>query len=273
MGAVLVEAGRLRAVDIEHILFRQLEQKGLRFGEAGKELGLLTQIDVEFALARQFDYPYLQRGESGISEEVIAAYDPFSPQVEALRALRTQLMLRWFDEPAHKVLAIVSATRHEGRSYVAANLAVVFSQLGLRTVLIDADLRNPRQHQLFDLHGGPGLSAMLSGRASLEAVQQVASLHDLSVLPAGVMPPNPQELIARPAFAQLLNRLVEHVDVVILDSPAAAESADAQTLAVRAGAALLVARRKVTRMSLAKRVAESVLQAKGTIVGAAFNDF
>jgi len=88
-----------------------------------------------------------------------------------------------------------------------------------------------------------------------------------------VLPPNPQELVTRPMFSQLLRLLEPHVDVIILDSPAAAESADAQTLAVRAGAARLVARKNVTRMARAKHVADSVLQAKGTIVGTVFNDF
>jgi len=273
IGAILIESGRLRREDVEEILWLQVK-KGLRFGDAAHELGLLSRADVDFALALQFDYRYLRRGESRVSEEVIAAYDPFSPQVEALRALRSQLMLRWFDsDPARRALAVLSAGRNEGRSYIAANLAVVFSQLGQRTVLIDADLRNPRQHKLFALDERAGLSTVLSGRAGLEAVQRIPSLSHLSVLPAGVLPPNPQELVTRPAFAQLLRLLEPHVDVIILDSPAAAESADAQTLAVRAGAALLVARKNVTRMARAKRVADSVLQAKGTIVGAVYNDF
>src|SRR5882672_2462250 len=255
IGAILIESGRLRREDVEEILWLQVK-KGLRFGDAAHELGLLSRADVDFALALQFDYRYLRRGESRVSEEVIAAYDPFSPQVEALRALRSQLMLRWFDsDPARRALAVLSAGRNEGRSYIAANL------------------RNPRQHKLFALDERAGLSTVLSGRAGLEAVQRIPSLSHLSVLPAGVLPPNPQELVTRPAFAQLLRRLEPHVAVIILDSPAAAESADAQTLAVRAGAALLVARKNVTRMARAKRVADSVLQAKGTIVGAVYNDF
>jgi Mrp family chromosome partitioning ATPase len=103
-------------------------------------------------------------------------------------------------------------------------------------------------------------------------VQRIPSLAHLSVLPAGVLPPNPQELVARPAFAHLLNQLVPHLDVIILDSPAA-ETADAQTLAARAGAALLVARKNATRMSPAKRAFDSLVQTRATIVGAVFNDF
>ncbi|MGC5317045.1 CpsD/CapB family tyrosine-protein kinase, partial [Escherichia coli] len=80
--------------------------------------------------------------------KVVAAYNPFSKQVEALRALRSQLMVRWFDiDGKHKALSIVSPASGEGRSFIASNLAVVFSQLGERTLLIDADMRQPCQHE------------------------------------------------------------------------------------------------------------------------------
>src|SRR2546427_7885621 len=222
LGAVLVHAGRLQPQDVEHILQLQ-RQKGLRFGDAGKEVGVLTQADIEFALARQFDHPYLRRGESKVSEEVVAAYEPFSTQVEALRAVRAQLMLRWLDsEPASKALAILSAAREEGRSFIAANLAVVFAQLGARTLLIDADLRQPCLHRLFGLDNRAGLSAVLSRRAAaFEVLQRVAPLPNLSVLPAGAPPPRPQDLLARPMFAQLLPQLPAPADLLLPDCPPA----------------------------------------------------
>ena len=274
LGAVLVHAGRLQPQDVEHILLLQ-RQKGLRFGDAGKEVGLLTQADIEFALARQFDHPYLQRGESKVSEEVVAAYDPFSPQVEALRAVRGQLMLRWLDqEPGGKALAVISASRKEGRSFIAANLAVVFAQLGARTVLIDADLRQSCQHRLFGLDNRAGLSAVLSGRAAAsEALERVSHLPNLSVLPAGALPPSPQDLLGRPMFAQLLRQLAAHVDLILLDCPPVAQTADAQTIAVRAGAALIVVRKDSSRLWRVQGVSDSVTHAKCTIVGAVLNDF
>src|SRR3990172_1808625 len=172
IGAILIDVGKLTPEDAERILRLQREQ-GLRFGEAATQLGLVTQADIDFAISRQFDYPYLLHGHSEVSEEVIAAYTPFSPQVEALRALRSQLMVRWFDtDPAHKALAIVSAAPNEGRSFVAANLAVVFSQLGEHTLLIDTDMRNPCQHKLFSLDNRAGLSAVLSGRGGPEVIQR-----------------------------------------------------------------------------------------------------
>ncbi len=273
IGAILIDAGKLTAEDAERILRLQRE-RGLRFGDAATQLGLITQADIEFVLSRQFDYPYLLRGQSDVREDLVAAYVPFSPQVEALRALRSQLMLRWVDiDPAHKALTIVSADRHEGRSFIAANLAVVFSQLGEHTLLIDADLRNPCQHQLFGLDNRAGLSTVLSGRAGPEAVQRIPALLDLSVLPAGVLPPNPLELLARPLFTQLLQELAQEFDVIILDSPAAAKYADAQTLAMRTGAALIVARKNGTRVSQVQDVANSLVHARTTVVGTVLNDF
>src|SRR4051794_24586147 len=116
IGAILIDAGRLKPEAAEKILRLQREE-GLRFGDAATRLGLLTQGDIDFALSRQFDYPYLLPGQSLVSEDLIAAYSPFTTQVEALRALRSQLMLRWFDtDPGHKALAVVSAERREGRS-------------------------------------------------------------------------------------------------------------------------------------------------------------
>ena len=274
LGAMLVGAGRLRPEDIDAVL-RLQRRKRLRFGDAARKLGLVTQADVELALALQFDHPCLQPGESAVSEDVIAAYEPFSPQVEALRALRAELMLRWLDqEPGRKALAIVSAARSEGRSFIAANLAVVFAQLGQRTLLVDADLRNPCQHRLFGLDNRIGLSAVLCGRAAArEALQPVASMPQLSVLPAGAVPPSPQDLLARPAFAELLFQLGAQCELMLLDCPPVGSTSDAQTIAVRAGAALIVVRKNASRVWRVQGISDRVVQAKCTIVGAVLNDF
>ena len=96
IGAILIDTGRLSAENAERILRLQKEQ-GKRFGDAAIELGLLNEDDIRFALSSQFDYPYLLAGDNSLSQELVAAYKPFSPAVEQLRALRSQLMLRWFD--------------------------------------------------------------------------------------------------------------------------------------------------------------------------------
>ena len=104
IGAILIDAGRLSMEDAERVLRVQREEK-LLFGDAALKLKVLTQADIDFALSRQFNYEYLQRGSSQVSESVVAAYDPFSEEVEAFRTLRSQLMVRWFDgDPSRRVL-------------------------------------------------------------------------------------------------------------------------------------------------------------------------
>ena len=272
IGALLIDAGRLSAENAEKIL-RLQKERGLRFGDAALQLKLLTEDDIRFALARQFDYPYLSAGDSSLSQELVAAYRPFGETVEQLRALRSQLMLRWFDgESERKALAVMSPGHRDGRSFVAANLAIVFSQLGERTVLVDADLRTPRQHKLFHLANQGGLSDVLVGRAGPEAVVRIPNLVGLSVLPAGAVPPNPQELLGRPAFVELLQGLAKNFDTIIMDTPATATYADGQTVAARAGAALLVARKNLTLAGDLSKLARSLQQSGVELVGSALND-
>jgi len=273
IGSILIRFGRLTVPDAEKIMRYQIE-RNFRFGDAGMALGILTAADIEFALSRQFEYPYLLRGESKISEEVIAAYDPFSRRVEALRALRNQLMWRWFATgPARQALAITSADRGEGRSLTTANLAVVFSQQGQRTLLIDADMRNPKQHVLFSLENRIGLSSILSSRNNAEVIQPVTSLRDLSVMTAGPVPPNPLELLGRPMFDSMLHQLSVEFDVILIDTPSGAEYADAQTVAARAGAAIILARQDTSHLRKVRNLADMLSEAHVHVVGTVLNHY
>jgi protein-tyrosine kinase len=149
----------------------------------------------------------------------------------------------------------------------------VFAQLGERTLLIDADLRNPSQHRLFGLEPRAGLSSMLAGRAGMEAIREIPGLANLSVLPAGTVPPNPVELLTRPQLPQLLQQASDMFDVVLLDSSASDETADAQIVAVRAGAALIVARQNAARSWRVQGISAQVTDARATVVGAVLNNF
>ena len=272
-GAILVEQGRLSPSDAEEIQ-RYAAANGVRFGDAAIQLKLLTQDDIDFALAQQFNYPVLPRGgDNGVSDDVIAGYSPQSDAIEPLRALRSQLTLRWLNDASHKVIAITSPGRGEGRSWLAANLATVFAQIGERTLLIDADMRHPRQHQLFNLNNSVGLSALLTGRAGKEIASRIHAQLRLFVLPAGIVPPNPQELLGRPVFELVLDRFTDQFDVVIIDTPAAVESADAQIVANRAGAAVMVARRNVTRHSELNSTMQSFIQTGVNVIGSVVNEY
>jgi|SRR6266404_3009558 len=273
IGSLLAEEGKLGARDIERVMDLQ-QKEGLRFGEAARRLGLITEDDLHCALANQYDIPYLSPGDERVSSELVVASDPFHPRAEELWALRTQLLIRWSNgEARHRTLAIVSPGSGEGRSYVAANLAVVFSQLGERTLLIDADLRAPRQHRIFNIPDRIGLSAVLSGRADLGAVVPVPQFGTLSVLPAGAPPPNPQDLLSRHALAVLLRELGTGFDVILLDTPPAKLYADAQNVAFRAGSVMLLARKDHTRVADTTSVIQELNDTGVRVIGTVFNAF
>lgn len=273
IGSILAEDGKLGVRDIERVMELQ-QARGLRFGEAALRLDLITAEDLLGAIAKQYDVPYLLPGNENISSELVAAREPFHVRAEELRALRTQLMIRWINaEVRHRVLAIVSPGSTEGRSYLAANLAVVFSQLGERTLLIDADLRRPRQHRIFCVPDRVGLSAVLSGRADRGAVVPVPGFGALSLLPAGALPPNPQELLSREAFAVLLHELRAEFDVILFDTPPAKLYADAQSVVFRAGSALVLARKNRTRLADASSLVRELGDAGARTVGTVFNAF
>lgn len=273
IGAILIDSGKLTTANAERIL-RLQKDEGLRFGDAAIKLGLLKDSDVAFALARQYDYPYLPETSADVSAELIAAYRPFSAQVEELRALRSQLMLRWFSSSSdRKALAITSPGSGEGRSWLAANLAVVFSQLGENTLLVDADMRSPRQQALFKLENRAGLSSYLSGRGNPSDIQRIGAFKGLSILPSGPIPPNPQELLGREQFTEVLAGLRERFDAIIIDTPAAGEYADAQTIAVRAGGALLLARKNHTSFAALGALSTAHAQLGVQLAGCALTEF
>jgi protein-tyrosine kinase len=270
IGAMLVEAGCITEGDVQAILDHQ-QRTGQPFGEAGVALGLLHGDDVRQVLAAQFGQQALA-SDSPLAPELAAVVDPDSAAVEHLRAVRSQLMLRWFENDERQAaLAVVSPGAGEGRSWIAANLAVLFAQLGKRTILIDADLRNPRQHSIFGVAGRVGLSAMLAGRAGWEVVSEIKDVPNLSVLPAGAVPPNPQELLARPGFARLISALRSSYEVILVDTPAAESCADAATIASRAGAALMVACRDRSSVPRLAALSDDLRQLRITVVGAVLN--
>src|SRR5256886_11805625 len=199
IGDILAAEGKLDRAGIEQVI-RLQESRGVRFGEAALRLQLITLEDLRAALAKQYDYPYLPADGDAFSADLAVSRDALHPNAEQLRALRTQLLIQWSKlEREPRALAIASPGSFEGRSYVTANLAVLFAQLGLRTLIIDADFRAPRQFEIFNVSDRVGLSAVLSGRARAGAAMPAPALGPLPVLPAGARPTNPQELLLRPA--------------------------------------------------------------------------
>jgi chain length determinant protein tyrosine kinase EpsG len=273
IGEILREVRSLTDDQIDRILAYQREHR-TRFGEAAIKLGLVSTDDVLYALAKQFHYPYAPEERRAFTPELVTLNQPFSHQAEALRAVRTQVMMRVFADTAPRAaLAVVSPDTRDGKTFFSANLAVTLAQLGGRTLVVDADLRGPRQHEVFDLDNSSGLSGILSGRSEAKVIQQVAGVPNLFVLPVGVTPPNPAELVERPAFALLMRELVAKFDHVVVDTPAAVYGADAFVIAARCGAALVIARKDASRLGSLQDMVSMLSESPARLAGVIMNEY
>ena len=273
IGDFLRESRNLTDEEVERILAHQ-RAEGIRFGEAAVDLRLASSEDVLWALSQQFHYPYAQDDNLQFDEELVAAIDPFGEQAEAFREIRSQLMLDVLspDEP-RRALTVLSPDSGDGKTFFAANLAIAFSQLGGRTLLVDADMRTPRQHQLFRVPNELGLSSILAGRTDANAIHHVIDLPSLYVLPVGTVPPYPLELVQRPAFSLLVRELLAKFDHVIVDTPAAAHGADARVLAAKCGAALVMGRRGSTRVKAMQSLLHALAGTPTRVAGVMLNEY
>jgi polysaccharide biosynthesis transport protein len=275
IGDLIAEACQLKPDQIDKILAQQ-RKTGVRFGEAAIELGLATTDDVLFALAKQYHYPIAGQDQRKLSPELVTLNEPFSAAAEAFRAIRSQVMKRVFNDRSgpRRALAVVSPNAGDGKTFFAANLAVSLAQLGGRTLLIDADLRGPRQHEVFNLPNSAGLAGILSGRAPEHSLaQQVLGVPGLFLLPVGNTPPNPLELVERPAFGLLLSELVAQFDYVVVDTPAAEYGADAAVIAERCGASLMLARQDVSRIVAVENMSIQLAEDPPKLAGVVVNHY
>ncbi|WP_243655768.1 CpsD/CapB family tyrosine-protein kinase [Roseateles saccharophilus] len=273
IGDLIRDARNLSAAEVEKVLSYQREH-GVRFGEAAITLGLASPDDVLNALAQQFHYPLANAERRLASPELVTLLQPFSVQAEAIRAVRSQVTMRLGQgEAARQALAVISPASGDGKTYFAANLAVSLAQLGGRTLIIDADLRGPRQHEVFKVSNSAGLSTLLSGRAENQLIQTVEGVSGLFVLPCGPIPPNPLELIERPAFALLIRELSTKFDHVVIDTAAASLGADACVVAARCGAALVLTRKNENKISALQDLVASLAGSSAQLLGAVVNEF
>ena len=272
IGDFIRQVRGLSEAQVEEILSHQ-RLHGIRFGEAAVALQLATRDDVLWALSQQFHYPYAPGDGASFNSELIAAVDPFHRQTESFRDIRSQLMLGALaPEQPRRALAVMSPNIGDGKSFFAANLAVVFSQLGARTLLIDADMRTPRQHALFGVPNDYGLSSILSGRSDTKAIHSLQDLPSLFVLPVGTLPPNPLELLQRPAFGLLVNELLGKFDHVIVDTPSSTHGADCRVLAAKCGVAMIIGRRGKSRMKALQGLVSEVTRGPAKFAGVVIND-
>ena len=269
IGQILIAHGSLKEEDLAEIA-DYARKNELPIGEAAVARQLISQKDLDQALAHQFRFPYLQPGKCKLSKELITAYKPFSRKAEMFRYARAQLMLGSLQKE-QKILAIVSPSKRDGRSYVAANLAVVFAQLGKKTLLMDCHLQKPRQQQIFQVERTTGISSLLSARSERGIEPEIIpDIANLSVLNAGPCPPNPDELIAGDNFSRLCQRVRRDYDVVLVDTPPGNTSTSVDWIATRCNSVLIVYRRHKTGLTEARDFSQR-MRARASIAGAILN--
>jgi receptor protein-tyrosine kinase len=269
------EAGVAPEVQMYSLIGAHIKELGLLdadqielFGDEAIRMGMLTQEQIDLALRLQFNVNTVAVGDSAISTDVLAAYRPDCPSLGPIRSLRTILVSQHIPKAANGyTLAITSAHRQDGRSFIVANLAVLFSQIGMRTLVIDADLRSPRQHELFGLSATHGLSSVLARHSLADMVQKIDGLGPLAVLPAGVRPPSPEQLLNRRIFPSILTELKKQFDVLILDTPSTEDNDDALVIAERAANTIVLAHKNKTRSQELARLIDDLNAIKTNVIG------
>lgn len=234
-------------------------------------MNISIRKDDELQADGRSEAPSMVQGLGHIGNELIAASSPLAPQVEALRSLRAQLMLGSFSATANS-LAIVSTSSGDGRTYVAANMAILFAQLGKRTVLVDAHLQNPRLHDLFGIQNVRGLSAALGPVAVREpTLHSVPQIGNLYVVVGGAPPANADDLLASDALGRVCRSLTSQFDIVLFDTPPGSSSG-VDWIADRCGKVLLVVRQDRTRLARAKSFVERI-RSRAEVVGCVMNKY
>lgn len=189
---------------------------------------------------------------------------------EAFRAIRTNVLFSSAQEGSRSVV-VTSTGPGEGKSMVAANLAISLAQAGQRVLLIDADMRKPKVHEIFAVSQEPGLSNLLVGNAKASESVRKTGVPGLWVLAAGRTPPNPAELVGSQRFREFLTSIKEHFEWVIIDSPPVMAVTDAALVAHQTSGVLFVVGAEMTSRHAAKRALDQLEQAHARFVGAVLN--
>jgi len=203
--------------------------------------------------------------------DLIAHESPNSLMAEAYRSVRTSLLLSSSGHPP-QIIVVTSASPSEGKTVTAVNLAISLTQTSSKVLLIDADMHKPRVQGVFSLGNSPGLSAFLAGTSTLKDVIHETHIPGLLVLPCGVTPPNPGELVLSAGFRRMIEALREYFDYIVLDSPPVGNVSDARILAAAADSTILVVKALSTSRHHAREAVAHLTNTRARIGGVVLND-
>ena len=195
---------------------------------------------------------------------------PRSAAAEAYRTLRTNLQFTNLAE-AYRSLVFTSATAGEGKTTTASNFSVATAQSGTRVCLIDADLRRPSLHKMFDLPNRSGLTTALIGSESVESLALETRVPNLFVVPSGPQPPNPAELVASARMREVIAEAQTAFDLVVLDTPPIISVADPVAISAQCEGVIIVIRASKVPLEVIRRAISQVAAVKARIIGVVLN--
>ncbi len=261
-----LQIGRIRAY---------AKAQGISFLEAAVDTGSVKRETLMTALSRQYNYPIIhdEEGLAGLSQELVVGHEPFGAAAEIVRSIRTSLVSTAVAQGLRSFV-VIGPREGQGVSFLAGNLAVAFAQMSVNTLLVDANLRDPRIAGMFGIDpNGEGLSDVLL-RIQLDDLPIVRDvLPGLSILPSGGVPPNPQELLCSGDFMALTAKFARDYGIVIYDSSSAMDYSDAYVIAASVGSAIVVGRQNHASFDELKQISDKLRARQCTIVGVISNDF
>lgn len=261
----LTDEAVTRITDAEHSL-------GVSFSDAALFVGLVTQDDVAAVRAVEHRLVVVHRKRVKPDNCLTLIRDPFDPHSETVRSLRTELLLRRDAPGQADVIVVMSPCAGEGRSHLAAELAIAFSQLGQQTLLVDADLRHPRQHILFGTDNKEGLSDAIALDVT-PYFYPVEGLPHLSLLTSGPTPSNPLELLCDSRFERMIEDWRRSFAYVIFDTAPVEKYSDALAVATLVGRVLALCRAQHTPYAETRNMLRRLAATQSRILGAVVNHF
>jgi capsular exopolysaccharide synthesis family protein len=189
---------------------------------------------------------------------------------ESFRGIRTNVLFSSAQEGS-KSIVVTSTGPGEGKSMVASNLAISLAQAGQRVLIVDADMRKPKAHEIFGVTQEPGLSNLLVGNAKASESVRKTAVPGLWIVAAGRIPPNPAELVGSPRFRDFLESLKDHFEWVIIDSPPVMAVTDASLIAHHASGVLFVVGAEMTSRQNAQRALDQLEQVQARFIGSVLN--
>jgi len=221
-------------------------------------------------LVGNYDGVLQSKEKNSTDIELITLRDPSSNVSESLRTIRTNVIFS-ADGDKEKTFMVTSALPGEGKTSVASNLAVVMASLGERVLLIDADLRRPSIHKVFRINKIPGLSSYLIRQKEINEIIVESGIDNLSIIPCGITPPNPSELLSHPQMPALIEYARNSYDRVIIDTPPVASVTDPIIISRQAHAVLFVIRCGVAPRDAVSKSIQQLIQVQANILGAVLN--